>query len=256
MIISAIQNNPKLSTCYADVTDNRRKCEDLIHKAWQVGSEIIVFPELAFTGCSFLNQEEAFRVAEPKDGPTYKFMKSVATTLQSYMAWGFVEVDDGLLYNSASIIDPSGNLVASYRKINLFSTDFLWAKPGKEPAPVVQTEHGFMSVITCRDLRDEIPESIPRTARTQSMFERQKIDVVAACVNWGKGGFPATSWMDFTADNKLCVLAVANRWGKEEGSNGYTQNFGHGGSCIIEPDWTVHTSGLKFNQDCVVTAIL
>ena len=72
-------------------------------------------------------------------------------------------------------------------------------------------------------------------------------------MNWGKSGYPSPSWMDFVADNKT-TLIVANRWGEEEGSNGYKQDFGQGGSIIIEPDWKCHTGGMIFNSNCVVTA--
>jgi predicted amidohydrolase len=155
-------------------------------------------------------------------------------------------------------VGPDGKLLAGYRKINLFGNDFLWAKSGDKPAQIAQTELGLMSVVICRDIRDKIPENIPRTASEgPPLFDGQRVELVAACANWGKGGFPANAWMDFVADNK-CTLVLANRWGKEENdSHGeYTQDFGQGGSCIIEPDWTVHIDGLKFRQDCVVTAAL
>jgi predicted amidohydrolase len=220
-----------------------------------MGSELVVFPELCYTGYSFMSGEQAARVCEKPDGPTFRFMQKAAISLKAYVAWGYVESDGRKLYNSATIVSPDGNLVTRYRKVNLWGTDFLWASPGIESAPVIQTELGLMSVIICRDLRDKIPNNIPRIAASGSrMFEDKRVDLVAACANWGKGGFPSTSWMDFATDNK-CVLAVANRWGKEEVGS-FVQDFGQGGSAIIEPDWTVHTNGLEFSQDCVVTSTL
>ena len=253
MIISTIQFCPRLATSNADVMDNVRKCEPLLQKAWATGSELIVFPELCFTGYSFMSGEQAAKVCEKSNGPTFRAMQSTAIKLNAYIAWGYIESDGRKLYNSASLVSPSGVLISKSRKINLWSTDFLWATPGLEPAQIVETDLGFMSVVICRDLRDKIPSNIPRTAaRTPSIFEGKKVDIVAACVNWGKGGFPSTSWMDFASDNG-CVIAVANRWGKEEVGS-FTQDFGHGGSAIIEPNWTVHTGGLEFRMDCVVTA--
>lgn len=253
MIVSTIQFCPRLATSNADVMDNIRKCEPLLQKAYVVGSELIVFPELCFTGYSFMSGEQAARVCEKSDGPTFRAMQSAAIKLNAYIAWGYVESDGERLYNSASLVNPSGVLVSKCRKINLWSTDFLWATPGFEPAQIVETDLGLMSIVICRDLKDKIPSNIPRMAsRNSSMFEGRKVDIVAACVNWGKGGFPSTSWMDFAANNG-CTLAVANRWGKEE-VNSFTQDFGNGGSAIVESNWAVHTSGLEFQQDCVVTA--
>lgn len=255
MIVSVVQVCPRLAASEADVRDNLRKCEGLLQQAWRTGSELVVFPELCCTGYSFMSGEQASRVCERPDGPTFRFMQAAAVSLKAHVAWGYVESDGKHLYNSGSLVGPDGRLLTGYRKVNLWGNDFLWARPGAASAPVVRTELGDMSVVVCRDLRDKIPDNIPRTAASgPKLFDGRKVDVVAACVNWGKGGFPSTSWMDFAADNG-CVLAVANRWGKEEVGT-FTQDFGHGGSCVIEPDWTVHTGGLAFRQDCVVTAAL
>ncbi len=217
--------------------------------AARLGSDLVVFPELAFTGYSFLNTDQAAAVAEPWDGPTMTSMRYFAVSADTHVAWGYVESDPatGLLHNSATLLSPDGVVIARHRKMNLWGNDFLWATPGSAPPPVVETELGMMSVIVCRDLRDRMPK-LPRTA---SLYG-DKPDVVAACTNWGEGGFPSTTWMDFVAENS-CTMVVANRWG-EETSGSFSQDFGHGGSAIIGRDWKVHTGGLKFGADCVVSA--
>jgi len=253
-IFSAVQFNPQLAKSMAEVNFNYRQCEPLIHQASQLGSQFIVFPELCFTGYSFLSKEEAAKVCEKSDGPTFRFMRGVALELQTYVSWGYIETDGTNLYNSATLVDPKGKVLTGYRKVNLFGTDFLWATSGFESAPVVSTEFGATSIVVCRDLRNKIPQNIPRTAsKTVPLFGTQKLDLVAASVNWGKGGYPANSWMDFVADNH-CTLIIANRWGKEETSFGYKQDFGQGGSMVIEPNWKCHTGGIQFYKNCVVTA--
>ena len=219
-----------------------------------MGSELIVFPELFATGYSFMSKEEAARVCETANGQTFRTMSGIARELKSFMAWGYLESDGENLYNSATLVGPHGELISKYRKINLWGNDFLWAKPGSEPAPVVTTDIGDLAVIICRDIRDKVPGNIPLHGvdiKRPKMFEQ--VDIVAACTNWGKSGFPTTQWMDFASNNK-CTLAISNRWGEEQASNGFSQDFGHGGSIIIEKDWTCHTQGLVFGQDCVVTA--
>jgi len=252
-ILSVVQFKPRLATNLADVGDNYRQCEPLIQQAANLGSQFIVFPELCFTGYSFMNKEEASRVCEKQDGPTFRLMRGIAIELQAYVSWGYIESDGVDLYNSATLIGPNGNLLSGYRKVNLFSNDFLWATPGFTSAPVVQTEFGNTSIVVCRDLRNKIPSNIPRVASSVPLFGDQKLDLVAACVNWGKSGYPATSWMDFVADNK-CILLVSNRWGEEAGSHGYKQDFGHGGSIIIEPSWKCHTGGIQFGKNCLVSS--
>jgi hypothetical protein len=39
-------------------------------------------------------------------------------------------------------------------------------------------------------------------------------DVVCLSANWGDGGFPAVSWMDFVEENSTCLI-VSNRYGQE-----------------------------------------
>lgn len=256
-IVSAIQFNPRLARCRADVKDNFRKIRPLIEQAGNLGSSFLVLPELCLTGYSFMDKEEAFEVAELDDGPTFQVMQRCAVEMDCYISWGYIEIDreSGDLYNSASMVSPSGELVTSYRKINLYSSDFLWAKPGLHPAPIIQTPFGETSIIICRDIRNEIPKNIPRVASKATHFGGERVDMVAACTNWGSGGgYPPTNFMEFVGDNH-CTMVVADRWGKEE-VNGFTADFGTGKTAVISSSWKVHTNGLLHGEDCVVTAIL
>ncbi len=255
-IFSSIQFQPKLATSPADVRDNFRRLEPLIHRAAAMGTEFLVLPELCLTGYSFLEPSEAARVCEFQNGPTFRAMVGVAQELKTYLSWGYVEADNGTLFNSSTLVDPDGRILTSYRKVNLWGSDFLWATPGISSAPVVETEFGSTSIVICRDLRDKIPSNIPRIAATSvPLFGSQKLDLVAANLNWGKSGYPSTSWMDFVANHR-CTLIVSNRWGTENGSRNYVQEFGQGGSIIIEPSWKCHTGGMNFSHDCVVTAAI
>jgi len=251
VIISSIQFKPTLARNNADIRANFKKCEDLVNEAWKFGSELVVFPELCLTGYTFLTSEEAWKAAERFDGPTFREMRGVATELSSYVVYGFLEADGDKLHNSSLIISPDGDIVSRYRKVNLWGNDFLWATPGTETPTVVNTDFGTLSHIICRDIRARIPSNIPRQASTP-FFKDIKPKYVATCANWGKGGFPSTTWMDFAANHK-CNLIISNRYGQETNNN-FTNDFGNGGSLIIQKDWKTHTNGLKFNSDCVVSA--
>lgn len=246
-ILTAIQYKPYLATCRSDVSDNIRRCVKLVNEALDLGSEIIVFPELSFTGYSFLSVEDASRVAEPRDGPTFRKMSAGAKYLKCYIVWGFVEADGDNLYNSASMVGPDGKLLMTSRKMNLWANDYLWATPAQESPVTVETDLGIVSVVVCRDIIDSIPKYIPR----RKIF-LNKIDIVAVPVNWSGSGFPATDWVDFARDNS-CAVVVANRWGVEE-SGSFRYDFGQGGSVIIDRDLRPHINGLKFREDSVVTA--
>lgn len=254
MILSCAQFRPRFATCLADVTDNIRRAEPLLHEASRLGSQLLVFPELAFTGYSFLNRDEAYSVCETFDGPTFRFMKSVALELKSYIAWGYVESSEGKLYNACSMVGPDGALISSYRKINLYSCDYLWAIPGEGAAPIADTDLGKMSIVICRDIRDKIPTNIPRIAKEKSLWRGKKVDIVAGLTNWGSGGgYPPVPFMDFVADNH-CTLVAADRWGSEKNGT-FKSEFGTGKTAIITTDWKVHIEGMIHGSDCLVTAV-
>lgn len=253
LILSTVQFKPDLARGPAEVKQNFKRLEPLLNDIWKTGSQVVVFPELFLTGYCFLSPEEAGQVAEKSDGPTFRAMRNLAVDLNAYVAYGYVESNGSQLFNSATLIDPQGKPSARYRKVNLWGNDFLWASPGSEGPDIVSTDFGPMSLVICRDIRARIPSNIPRTASVP-FFNGVKPKFIAACANWGKGGFPSTTWMDFSANHR-CTLMLANRWGEERNGD-FTMDFGCGGSVIIEPSWKVHTNGLKFNQDCVVTATL
>jgi predicted amidohydrolase len=135
-------------------------------------------------------------------------------------------------------MSPEGSWV-SYRKINLFGNDFLWAHPGRANPPVVSTPYGKVGLLVCRDVRD-------KSDKLDSFYEPGDAKIVAFSANWGKGGFPAVTWMDFAKDNKT-TLVVANRYGLESHND-----FGFGGSCIISPEGVVSVRGLQWGADCIV----
>ncbi len=60
----------------------------------------------------------------------------------------------GVVYNSAALINPQGEVVGVYRKTHLFPTERLsgggWSTPGTE-APVFDTELGTIGMIICYD---------------------------------------------------------------------------------------------------------
>jgi predicted amidohydrolase len=252
-IISSIQYKPRLATCQADVADNIRRAEPLLGISANLGSTFVCFPELAFTGYSFLNRSEAEAVSEPMFGPTYVKMSQFARQSQSYVIYGYVERNGDRLHNACIIINPIGELISNYRKINLWGNDFLWATPGASAPSIIPTPYGLISAVICRDIKSKIPQNINKVA-SEPFFPTEKPEILFLCANWGKGGFPATPWMDYSLNNE-CTVVVSNRYGIECNKD-FENDFGQGGSLIIQPNWTVHTNGLVFNADCIVTAAL
>lgn len=257
MKLAAIQFAPT----FKDQAYNTRRLSRLIEKAASAGAKLIVMPELATTGYSFMSPEEATPYAEvitefkprPTVDPTSSMsvMYALASKLQVALVWGLIEMDYGTrsLYNTQVYIEPDGYFT-SYRKVNPWANDYLWAKSGNANPPVVNSDFlgKRVGLLICRDVRDK------KNDEWKNFYSKGDADIVAFSTNWGDGGFPSSTWMDFVEDHEV-TLVVANRYGQE-----LNNDFGEGGSCIITPKGDaahphgVHCDGLVWNQDCVILA--
>ena len=73
-------------------------------------------------------KEDALKIGERKgEGQNYEFAKEIAIQTKSYVIVGYVEKDDDKLYNSALMVDRSGQLILNHRKKLLFDADKIWA---------------------------------------------------------------------------------------------------------------------------------
>jgi len=230
----------------------------LINQAADLGAKLVVLPELATTGYSIMNVEEAEPLSEVLTEFDPKNLKPLKTTLSSmdvfyvlaakwnmHIVWGLVEKDQGTgnLYNTQVMLCPDGTF-DFVRKINFFGNDFLWGTPGRANPPirkiVVDGKEYKVGLLLCRDIRDK------KNSDWKDFYEKGDADVVALSTNWGRGAFPATAWMEFVEENDT-TLIVSNRYGKEANND-----FGDGGICIIYPDARVQSEGLRWDQDCIV----
>jgi predicted amidohydrolase len=238
MLVAAAQFAPILKNYEANIA----QMEALIVQAAKRGARLIVLPELATSGFSFMSEEEARPFAEPVEwGRTSRAMTDLCSSLGVYVAYGFIEDgNDGKLYNGQALVGPGG--VRSFcRKLNHWGNDYLWAHLGTESPPVVPVEGKRVGLLICRDIRD-------RSDSLSDLYEAGDADVVAFSSNFGDGAFPSGSWVKFAKRNRV-HLVVSNRYGREENNN-----FGEGGICVIDPDGRVSCRGLEWGKPCLVYA--
>ncbi len=230
--------------------DNLRKLAGFVKEAAQNGAKLVVLPELATTGYSFMSKAEAAECAEPiPEGQTFKVMKALSERLGVHVVWGMVEKvpQTGKVHNSQVLVAPNGQWV-SYQKVNPWGNDWLWADEGRANPPILSCdfgEHGTKKVglLICRDVRDR------KNDKWSDFYESGDADLVAFSSNWGNGGFPAIAWIDFVRDNNITLL-VSNRYGKESHND-----FGHGGVCAITANpFEIKCDGLVWDADCIVYA--
>lgn len=86
-------------------------------------ADLLVLPEL--WGAGAFNYRDFASSAEALDGPTVEIARSWARTQQLFVhAGSFIEVAaDGSRFNTSVLIDPAGEIVATYRKVHLFGAN-------------------------------------------------------------------------------------------------------------------------------------
>jgi predicted amidohydrolase len=141
--------------------ENFEAAERLITEAVSSGAEFVALPEL----WSCLGLKDVYlENAEPIPGPTTDFLGGMASELGVWVLGGSIlEKDSGRSerpYNTSTFFDPSGDMVASYRKIHLFDVkapdrEYVESSiiaPGCEP---VVTRAGVITLglSVCYDLR-------------------------------------------------------------------------------------------------------
>lgn len=235
---------------FRDQAGNIKRLKELVIRAAENGAQLIVLPELATTGYSFMSRAEAEPHAEilqyPSEAPhsSFRVFRALASKYSVHIAWGLVEKSQGTgsLFNSQVLMCPSGEF-ESYQKCNRFGNDWLWASEGRASPPVRRITAGGkaykVGLLICRDIRD-------KAEHRDSLYEPGDADVIAYSANFGDGAFPATAWIDFAKNNRT-TLVVSNRYGHEANNN-----FGEGGVCIVRPDRSVTCEGLLWSQDCIV----
>jgi predicted amidohydrolase len=120
----------------------------LIEEAARGRADLLVLPEtLTFfgTGLSFA------QCAEPIPGPSTTYFGELARKHNLYIVAGLVEKDRHLVYNTAVLLGPDGQLTGKYRKVCLPRDEVsAGVAPGHE-YPVFDTRFGKVGMMICYD---------------------------------------------------------------------------------------------------------
>src|SRR5690348_1092571 len=135
--IGCVQTNP----VFGDIEGNLQKFEQFVSEA---DADLLVFPELSLSGYFFTSPDEARKYAQPINGPLANSIKKIAKEKNIAIITGFLEEENGVLYNSAIAIDSKGNLAGHYRKVHLFYYEKIVFSPGNLGFPVfdIETRNG------------------------------------------------------------------------------------------------------------------
>ncbi|MEU4417886.1 nitrilase-related carbon-nitrogen hydrolase [Nocardia salmonicida] len=131
--------------------------EDYAREAAAQGAQVICFQEL-FYGPYFCQRQdtEFYEYAESVPGPTTERIAALAAELSLVIVAPVYEREmDGLLYNTAVVIDADGSYLGKYRKHHIPQVTGFWEKfyfrPGNLGWPVFDTAVGKVGVYICYD---------------------------------------------------------------------------------------------------------
>lgn len=121
------------------------------------GAQLVLLPETVTTG--FIPDcpvEELWDRVDALPGAMTAPVAGAARKLGVYVVFPTYErgSERGVVYNSAALFGPQGDLLGVYRKTHLFPTERLseggWSTPGSEPV-VVETELAAIGLTICYD---------------------------------------------------------------------------------------------------------
>jgi predicted amidohydrolase len=241
-LIAAVQFGPVIG----DPDANRETAARAVRDAAAQGARLVVLPELCDSGYVFTGPDEARGLAtRAADSPTLRQWQQLATTYGCAVVGGFCELgDDGLLYNSAALIDESGTR-AVYRKAHLWDREKLVFTPGAGAPPVVSLAYGRVAVMICYDLE------FPEWARLAAL---DGADLIAAPVNWPAAPCPAgerpAEVVKAQADASVngVYVVVADRCGTERGVDWIS------GTVIVGPDGYLMAGPVLADHPAVLVA--
>ncbi len=222
--VATVQMKPELG----QMEENIIKMNGFISRiATEQPVDLIVFPELATTGYEMGPRFPD--LAQRIPGPSVNMIAQRASEFGVHVVFGMVSKEkvESILYNTAVMVGPDGDLVGQYHKMHLRGEEQIAFRPGYR-VNCFETTFGVIGVMIGWDL------AFPEVARSMAL---DGADLLAVCANWEQ---PHTDeWRVYLLsrayENRIFV-AAANRVGEEP-----TYTF-CGQSGIVGPNGKVYAS--------------
>jgi predicted amidohydrolase len=222
--VAVAQIKPRLG----EMEENLIKMSDMIRKvASEQKIDLIVFPELVTTGYEL--GVRFTELAQRVPGPTANLLAQRANEYGVHIVFGMVTKErvESVLYNSAVMLGPDGELLEVYNKIHLRGEERMAFREGYK-MPVVETDFGTVGMMIGYDL------AFPEVARSLCL---DGADLLCVCANWEAAALDEwKTYLRARAYENSVFVAGANRVGED-----VTMNFG-GESMVVGPRGQIHAS--------------
>lgn len=142
MRIACLQFNPELGR----LPENIARANALLEAAFPQNIDLLVLPELAFTGYNYPSFSSILPHLEPTaSGPSTNWARATASRFNCIVTVGYPELctpppasstktqdlspaGEAIAYNSTVTVSPTSQILAHYRKTHLYYTDETWAQ--------------------------------------------------------------------------------------------------------------------------------
>ena len=212
--------------------------DEWMSRAKSEGADLLAFPESLMTPYELAARDFA-EASEPLDGPFCTGVNALAakhglwtiyTANERGASKGTRGTSDGLPYNTAVIVDDTGEVRSAYRKVHLFDTDFTResdkvAAGGALPS-IVAAPFGRVCAAICYDLR------FPELARTAAF---SACDVLVYVSAWVDGPRKVEQWKTLlrarAIENEMFVAGLS----RCDRAFGAQRRDYAGNSCVFSP---------------------
>lgn len=237
---------------HIDKNINIEKAESLARQAAGNGAKVVCFPELCTTiYFCFDRDKKWFETAEPVPGPAVDRLRRVAKETGTVIVYPLYENDGGVLYNTAVVIGPDGELIGKYRKMSIPQIlrtvkagetpgdERFFFEPGNLGFPVFDTPFGLkIGILICYD------RHFPEAARVLGLGGAEILFVPTA----------TTRMTRYLWDVELRAHAIANVFyvcgvNKVGVDVGGSRRDHHGNSMILSPKGEVMAEASATEDD-------
>lgn len=208
---------------FGKVTHNVSK---VVNRLDGVDADLLVLPELAFTGYYFSGRDEVKALAEDyRKSPTVDALVALCRKNRFYLVTGFTEKARDKYFNSALLIGPKG-VKDVYRKLHLFNEETRNFDAGDTPLQVNKVKNANIGMMVCFDW------AFPEVSRVLAL---QGADIICHPSNLVLG-YCQQAMLTRCLENKFYAITT-NRYGFDKRPHGNLRFTGS--SQIVAPGGTL-----------------
>lgn len=121
----------QLACEFGDLEGNLRRATNFVGQAASQGAKLVLLPELMPGGYTLT--EKIWDTAEPLDGPTTQWMRSLSQRLGVFLGTTFLEAEGEHFYDTFVLTDPDGKIAGRVRKSPPASFEAYFFTAGNDP---------------------------------------------------------------------------------------------------------------------------